>query len=128
AAVGAGPVSQYGAGLWAWLMQRVTAVLIVLFLGTHWWVLHYAVVGEAVNFDRVTQRLQSPFFVVLDLALLAVLFYHGLNGVRAILIDFGMRAGATLSAVTWFLWLVGVGTFIYGANALLPFRGVKAWF
>lgn len=108
------------AGMWPWLMQRVTAVLLLVFLGLHIWALHYAVVGEEIRFDRVSQRLQSPLFIFVDAGLLAVVLYHALNGTRTVLLDFEMGEG-TERAITWLLIVVGLATFLFGANALLPF-------
>ena len=46
--------------------------------------------------------------------------YHGLNGTRNILLEWG-PAARHAEGMTVGLWLLGVGTFIYGAWALLAF-------
>jgi succinate dehydrogenase cytochrome b556 subunit len=107
-------------GLWNWFMQRISAAVLVVFLLAHFWVLHYAVVGEQITFERVFERLQSPWFIALDSALLAVAIYHGLNGVRMVILDFGLGP-VSQRIVAWVLFVVGVVTFVYGLNALLPF-------
>lgn len=109
-------------GAFSWTMQRVTATLLLLFLGAHFWVLHFAFVGQSVTFTRVADRLHSPWFVVLDSLLLAVAIYHGLNGVRTVIFDFNIRATAK-TAVTVFFWVFGIVAAVYGINALLPFMG-----
>ncbi len=109
-------------GAFAWFMQRITAALLLVFLGAHFWVLHFAIVGQSVTFGRVADRLHSPWFVLLDSLLLAVAIYHGLNGVRTVIFDFNIRPAAK----TWLtaaLWIFGVVAAIYGINALLPFMG-----
>ena len=74
----------------------------------------------------MTARLQSPLFIVLDSALLAVVLYHGLNGVWQVAADFGLGRGAqrTLALV---LWIVGLVTLVVGINALLPLLGGQAF-
>ncbi|MCL4459119.1 MAG: succinate dehydrogenase, cytochrome b556 subunit [Chloroflexi bacterium] len=109
-----------GIGVWSWVLQRVTAVLLLVFLGAHFWVLHFAVVGEQINFVRVSERLRTPFFIVLDLALLATVLYHALNGLRIVIVDFGISPMAQ-RLLLGALWLIGILTFIFGANTLLPF-------
>lgn len=56
--------------------------------------LHIAVISTARAgedaFDSVLILLQTPFFVVLDLFLIAAVLYHALNGVRVLLFDLGI--------------------------------------
>jgi len=105
-------------GVWAWLLQRVSAAVLLFFLGAHIWVLHYAAHGERIRLDAVMDRLRSPFFAVVDTLLLATVIFHALNGIRMVLFDFGLSRGAqrTLTAL---LWLFGLLAFIYGTNTLL---------
>ena len=77
------------AGWWAWLLQRVTGLGLVLYVFLHIGVISTAQLG-ADTFDGVLAVLQTPFFVALDLLLAAAVLYHGLNGVRVILIDLGV--------------------------------------
>ena len=119
--------SRPGTGTWPWLLQRVTAVLIFIFLGAHLWVLHFAELGKEINFERVTERLQSPWFIFLDLTLLALVIYHALYGIRAIIIDFGIGVRAQ-SVLFWAFIIIGVAGFVLGANALLPLIIGKPWF
>jgi succinate dehydrogenase / fumarate reductase membrane anchor subunit len=101
-------------------MQRATAVVLLLCLGAHLWVLHFALVDEGINFSNVTARLQTPFFLILDCVLLAVVLFHALNGLRAVLLDFSLFQRLE-SALTWALFIVGVVTLFFGASNLLPF-------
>lgn len=107
-------------GLWTWFIQRITAALLIIFILAHFWVTHFAVPGEEITFRGVTARLQSPFFLVLDSLLLATAIYHGLNGVRNVIYDFNMNP-AIKKTVAWVLLVIGIVTFVYGLNALVPF-------
>ncbi|MBI2303845.1 MAG: hypothetical protein HYU86_03750 [Chloroflexi bacterium] len=120
-------VTEVGRGNLVWLMQRVSAALLLFFLGAHFWVLHFAVAGEKLTFQGVAERLRTPLFVFIDLALVAVVVFHGLNGLLVVVTDFNLSRGAR-TVVVWLLWIVGVVTFLYGANALLPFMGYSPLF
>ncbi len=107
-------------GLWPWFLQRMTAALLIVFLGAHWGTLHFVLAGRSITFDRVSERLATPLFVFIDSALLALVIYHGLNGISIIVGDFAIGPRAK-RAVDWALIIIGLGTFVYGLNALWPF-------
>jgi succinate dehydrogenase hydrophobic anchor subunit len=56
------------AGMWAWLLQRAAAVLLILVIALH---------------------LTNPFRRGVQAALLALVLLHALLGVRSLLLDFG---------------------------------------
>jgi succinate dehydrogenase hydrophobic anchor subunit len=60
-----------GAGLWAWLVQRAAAVLLVGVIALH---------------------LRDPFVRPVQGLLLGLVLLHGLLGLRAILLDLGVPA------------------------------------
>ncbi len=109
-----------GTGLWGWLLQRVTAVLVFVALGAHTWVLHYQNVGEPINFQGVADRFNNPWLVTMDIALLTTGVYHGLNGLRAVIFDFGISRSAQ-RIVTWILVLIGAVALLFGINTLMAF-------
>lgn len=123
----AGRQAVAGTGAVSWLMQRVTAVLVAVFIGVHIWVLHFtseATSGSPVTFDSVRQRMASPWYMTLDFLLLASVLYHALNGVRAVLLDWGVGARSE-KMLTGILFAIGVLSFGYGAYALIPFFSGK---
>ena len=77
------------AGWWAWFLQRLTGVALVGYLFLHILVISTVQAGQDA-FDSVLIVLQTPFFVVLDLFLIAAVVYHALNGVRVLLFDLGI--------------------------------------
>jgi len=58
-------------GMWAWLIQRLAALGLLAVIALH---------------------LQNPFVRPVQAAVLALVLLHGLLGVRAILLDFGLPA------------------------------------
>jgi succinate dehydrogenase hydrophobic anchor subunit len=107
-------------GAWSWLLQRLTAVLLLGLLGIHIGVLHFIRPGGEITFASVHVRLATVLYMVVDYGLLGIVLYHGLNGARNVLLDFtfGVRAQRSISTV---LLLIGLVAFAYGAWALTPF-------
>ena len=78
-------------GQWSWLAHRVTGVGIILFLFAH--VVDTALVGWGPNaYNRVVAVYHNPFVRLLELAVVGMVIYHALNGVRIMVIDFWPRA------------------------------------
>lgn len=75
-------------GMLAYILNRVTALGLVLYLYLHLAVLSLLVGGPA-SWDPFVQIVRSPFFLMLDVILLAGLLIHGLNGLRVALTGFG---------------------------------------
>ena len=78
-------------GQWSWLAHRATGVGIILFLFAH--VVDTALVGWGPDaYNRVVAVYHNPFIRLLELALVAFVIYHGLNGIRIMVIDFWPKA------------------------------------
>lgn len=108
-------------GMWPWVLQRATGALLLLLLGLHFWVTHFATKGP-VTFANVTERVRSPIWFHIDVALLAVIIYHALNGVRTIILDLGLTRKKAL-ALDWGLVALGLAMLAFGSWGLLPFQG-----
>jgi succinate dehydrogenase hydrophobic anchor subunit len=93
--------------IFLWLLQRITAVLLVVLLGLHLW---------ASNF---TTNWAILFRAGVDVSLLAIALLHGLNGVRAVVLDFGVgRAGRRFLSAS--LLVLGAAAFLFGVYGLWP--------
>ena len=117
-------------GAWSWVMQRLTAVLVGIFISVHIWVLRFsaeATSGNPVTFESVRSRMASPWYVTLGLLLLASLVYHARSGVRAVLLDWGVGARSE-KKLTGIFVAAGVIMFVYGAVAIIPFVTGKPLF
>ncbi len=80
-------------GMWAWLLHRIAGVGIFLFLLAH--IADTAAIGwGAKPFNAVMAFYRSPVFRLLETALFGTVLFHGLNGVRIIIMDF--KVGGTL--------------------------------
>ncbi len=107
-------------GVLGWLLQRLTAVLLVLVLGTHLYVLHFAGEHAVLTVAGVSVRLKTVTYMLVDYSLLGLALYHGLYGLRSVILDYTTRPGVA-RAWTIALWVVGLVAFAYGAYALVPF-------
>jgi len=74
-------------GMWAWLLFRISGLILVFYLGAH------IIVISTGQFDKLNDLMKMfdhPVLVLMDLALVVAVLYHALNGVRIILMDFGV--------------------------------------
>ena len=117
------------AGTWPWILQRLSAYGLLLFLGVHMWFNHFARLDatDSITFELVNMRFKTyPFLYALnDSLLLLTTIFHGFNGVRNVVYDLttstGIRRGATGLLVALGLVLFGLG-----AWALWALMGVTA--
>jgi succinate dehydrogenase / fumarate reductase cytochrome b subunit len=78
-------------GMWAWLLFRISGLILVFYLGAHIIIIstgRFGGDGETLN--SLMKTFDHPVLVLLDLALVVAVLYHALNGVRIILMDFGI--------------------------------------
>ncbi|RLD99433.1 MAG: succinate dehydrogenase, cytochrome b556 subunit [Aquificota bacterium] len=112
-------------GTIAWILHRVTGLLLVFYLMLHIWVTHHLSQGPA-GFNKVMKAVQSPLFLFLEIGLLGCVLYHAFNGLRIIIVEFskeGVEAHkqifAAMMAVALFLFLVGgVPMFVHFLHTL----------
>jgi succinate dehydrogenase / fumarate reductase cytochrome b subunit len=73
--------------MWAWLLFRISGLILVFYLGAHIIVIS---MGQFGQFDNVMELFHTPVLIILDLALVVAVLYHALNGVRIMLMDLGV--------------------------------------
>ena len=100
-------------GVWPWLGQRVTAVLVLVTIAVHLILTHYIAIGE-LSFADIGRRLGATAVLVNDVVLLVAVVYHGLNGVRMVVLDYGLSSAASRRVFGLVLWVVGVAAVGYG--------------
>lgn len=75
-----------GIGQWAWAINRVAGVGVLLFLALH--IFDIFLVGFPDLFEELLVIYRGPIPRVLEVLLVFGLLYHGVNGLRLILMDF----------------------------------------
>ena len=73
-------------GFLSFILRRFTGVALVLYLFTHMWVIGSITQGPEV-FNARLNLVQTPFFKLAEIALLAAVVYHGLDGIRLLLVN-----------------------------------------
>ena len=85
-----GPAYKGGIGQWSWAAHRITGVLVVAFLFGHI-VDTYAVGFGPELYDETVSLYTQWWFMPFEIALIAAVLFHALNGLRIILFDFWPR-------------------------------------
>ncbi|MBI2863244.1 MAG: hypothetical protein HYX94_01615 [Chloroflexi bacterium] len=92
-----------------WLGLYLTGLLLAVFLAAHLWAVHYAASGQTgLSFAAVQEKLRSPLFFVLDLGMLCLVFYHGLVGLRRVIVDLEILGERGTRIITWALVVIGL--------------------
>lgn len=100
---------RWHAGYVAWLLNRITGILITLYLVLHIWVVHHLAHGPE-TYKQVMDVLSSKLFVFFELGLIGVVLYHMMNGIRIVLVDFG-KSVTHHKPLFWVL--MGIGVVLY---------------
>jgi succinate dehydrogenase / fumarate reductase cytochrome b subunit len=106
--------ANYQAGTWAFALHRVSGLLLAVYLFVHLWVISFATVAwGGVSFDRLMGFFDAPLVKVLELGLVILVVFHGLNGVRILLFD----AGVGVRQQKQLFWIVLATTLFLGIAA-----------
>jgi succinate dehydrogenase / fumarate reductase, membrane anchor subunit len=104
-----------------WWLQRVTGAALLVLLVMHFWVEHYAsdVRHGELSFESVQRRMSNPWWVAIDLAFLFIALYHGLNGLRNIILDYGWVTPRIARPITGVIVIVGLVWGYWGVTAFV---------
>ncbi len=105
-----------------WLLQMATGVLIAVLLGIHLTISHLddilgffgADAAEVTSWESMMDRASQGIWVALYIALLAVGLYHGINGVRGIILE-STPSAKTERIINRAFIIFGIVVFIGGA-------------
>ncbi len=115
----AAPVSNRPAWMTAaWLLMRLSAILLVPLVWIHVWIQDVLVGVHAISIDYVAMRWASLGWRLYDAGLLCFAFAHGTNGLRQVLEDYlhGRRTRRVLRVLLFGFWL---GITFLGAAAVI---------
>lgn len=77
----------FNTGMIAWLLHRITGLALVFYILLHTFVIGSARYG-AESFNKTLSSVQTTVFHVFEIGLIGCVFYHLLNGIRLLIIDF----------------------------------------
>ncbi len=103
-----------------WYLQRITGALLLVLLAAHFWVEHFATApvrhGD-LTYDVIVSRLSNPAWRIIDISFLLIALYHGLSGLRSIVLDYGPLGPRAVGAINVSLVVVGIAWAWWGIDA-----------
>ncbi len=91
----------------SWYFFRVSGLLLVLLAGGHLLITHYLNVPSETVFDFVANRWANPLWRLFDFMLLLMAVWHGIFGMRTVVIDW-VRAHGWRLVLTSLAWVLGI--------------------
>jgi succinate dehydrogenase / fumarate reductase membrane anchor subunit len=105
-----------------WYLQRITGAALVVLLAMHFWVEHFMAgpVREGhLTFEVIQSRIANPWMQAIDISFLFVALYHGLNGLRNIILDYGVVTPRIARIATAVIIIVGLCWAYWGVTAFV---------
>jgi succinate dehydrogenase / fumarate reductase cytochrome b subunit len=99
------------AGRWAFVLNRVTAIGLTIYLFLHLYILRLLAQGDG-GYDQFLVLAETPIIKIGELLVVAAAILHGLNGIRIILTTFGI--GVTRQVQLFYVFTaIGLFTFLF---------------
>jgi len=105
----------------AWLFTRISALILLVMALFHLIYMHIALGMDAVSFQLIAYRWQSPGWRLFDLVLLVFGWLHGANGLRVVLDDY-VRAPFARTVARALLLVVTATLIVLGAFVIIAFQ------
>ena len=108
-----------------WLLQLITGGLILVFGGTHLALMHLdsimgffgVEIGEASSWASMTDRAVQGFWLAFYIVFLALALYHGLNGLRGVVLE--LVPSSRVERFTTGI-LIALGIIAFGLGVYVP--------
>jgi succinate dehydrogenase cytochrome b556 subunit len=103
-----------------WYLQRVTGGLLVILLAAHFWVEHFMTAELQrgnLTYASVHARVSNPVWQVIDISFLLIALYHGLSGLRNIVLDYSRFSPRAVQFITAVFTVFGIVWAYWGVTA-----------
>nr|MBN1228172.1 succinate dehydrogenase, cytochrome b556 subunit [Anaerolineae bacterium] len=100
-------------GSWAFALNRLTGLGLVVYLLLHLVVLSILLQGEA-GWDKFIALARHPLFLLMDVVLIFGILFHGLNGIRVALVGMGIGVRSH-KALFWILMVIALAALVTSA-------------
>ena len=109
-------------GMWAWVLFRISGLVLAFYLFAHIVIISLGRFGtDGSTLDSVMHAFEtSPIAILLDLLLVVAVLYHALNGLRVVLMDFGVGIKQH-KIIFWSVMAVAVVCFAFFAYVALNY-------
>ena len=107
--------------LYGWFFMRISALVLAAMAVFHLVYMHIVIGVDAINFDIIAQRWQSPGWRLFDLFLLTFGWLHGANGMRVVVDDYIHPQGWKV-LVKSLLYVVTFVLIVLGAYVIFTFK------
>lgn len=114
-----------GPDAFAWYFFRISGIALVLLAGGHLFITHYLNVPSDTTFDFVSHRWANPLWRTFDWLLLLVALWHGILGMRNVVVDWVGSPGWQLAARSLTM-AVGIFFTVLGSITILTFDETAA--
>ena len=107
--------------LYSWFFMRISAIVLFVLAVFHLFYMHVILGLDAINFEVIAQRWESPGWRLYDLFLLVFGWLHGANGIRIVLDDYVRPQGWRVLAKS-LLYVVVFILIVLGAYVIFTFQ------
>jgi len=125
---GVGGAYRYFTGSLAYVLHRVSGLALLVYLFFHIHSITEASHADPRSYDVLVRRFQETDFKLGELALFAALLFHGLNGLRILLVDFTSTGTHWHKRLFWGLAVLTAVLFVLGAIPLILHSNVQPFF
>lgn len=108
---------------WMYLLQRITGVFLVIFIGWHVWQTRIQMaLGQELNFQMMADILSHPFFLVFYIVGVVSAVFHFANGLWSFLVTWGITVSPRSQVITTYVTLaIFIVLSVIGIRAVLAF-------
>jgi succinate dehydrogenase / fumarate reductase, cytochrome b subunit len=119
---------RYFTGSLAYVLHRVSGIALLFYLIFHITSITEASTADPSRYDVLMRRFQEPDFKLGEVMLYGALLFHGLNGIRILLVDFVIDRTHVQKKLFWCAALLTAGLFVIGAIPLVLHSNVQPLF
>jgi succinate dehydrogenase / fumarate reductase membrane anchor subunit len=112
-------------GAIAWLLQRISAIVLFIILIYHFVFYHFLSQGNAPAWAEIAAKMKSPWFNLLQFLFLTAALYHGLNGVWMVVEDY-IHSRFWRLLIFSLILLVGTSLLFVGTLTLFKVANINA--
>lgn len=116
---------RYFTGSLAFVLHRVTGIGLVVYLFLHIQSITKAGQADPSHYDLIIPRFQEADFKIGEILLWGALLFHGINGIRILLVDFVLERSHLSSRIFWCFAVLIVLLLIAGAIPMLLHTNVQ---